>query len=176
MTLENKIILFGSALIFYIFFKILEKKGKYYSLFLIALPATLFHELAHYVISYITYGKPNKLSIIPKKEGNGWTLGYVTSTNLRWDNQAIVALAPLLLFPGIYYVLDYALKETVWYFLCVYGYILANFIQGAIPSSVDLKLAIKKPIPIIVLLLVLYLKKDLIMEYTLNYLKYLYPQ
>lgn len=169
MTTENKIILFGSALIFYIIFKILERKGKYYTLFLVALPATLFHELAHYIISYITYGKPNKLSIIPKKEGNSWTLGYVTSTNLRWDNQAIVSLAPLLLFPGIYYVLDYALKETVWYFLCVYGYVLANFIQGAIPSSVDLKLAIKKPLPILILFFFLYLKKDLIIEFIYHF-------
>lgn len=170
MTIENKIILFSSALIFYFILKILKRKGKYYSLFLIALPATLFHELAHYVISYITFGKPVKFSIIPKKEENGWTLGYVSSTNLRWDNQALVALAPFLLLPGMYYVLEYAGKETIWYFLCVYGYILANFLHGAIPSSVDFKLAFKKPIPIICLIVFIIYEKEFIFNNILIFL------
>lgn len=165
MTTENNIILYGTAILFYLLFKILERKGKYYTLFLVALPATLFHELSHYVISYITFGKPVNFSIIPKKEGNSWTLGYVTSNNLRWDNQALVSLAPLLLFPGIYYVLEYAKQENVWYILIIYGYVLANFIQGAIPSSVDLKLAIKKPIPIFILICIVYSKKEIILNY-----------
>lgn len=164
MPFDNKIALFGSTLIFIIIFNLL--KNKFFFFYLITLPATFFHELAHFIISAFLNGKPSKLSIIPSREENGWTLGYVVSNNSTWYNQCFISLAPFLLFPLAIYGLEFFILEHNIIKLFFYGYILGNLIEGSMPSSSDFSSAMKAPIPIILILsYVIYSNYDLLISF-----------
>lgn len=150
LHIENKLVLFGTILSCIIIFNLL--KNRFFFFYLITLPATFFHELAHFIISAFLNGKPSKLSIIPKKENNGWTLGYVISNNSTWYNQCFISLAPFLLLPLSIYCLDLIIQEQNLIKLSLYGYLIGNLIEGAMPSSSDFKSAIKAPWPILLLI------------------------
>jgi len=148
----NSFLLFFTLLFSLFLFKFFRNNNLF--LFSFSLPATFFHELTHFMVSFILFGKPKKISIIPKRSENGWTLGYVESHNLNWLNQSFVALAPFLLFPLFIFFLEYSLEEQNLYYLILKGYILANLLYGTMPSSVDFKLAIQKPFPVILLIII----------------------
>lgn len=142
-------ILIGSTLLFLILYKLLKEKE--FLLFSIFLPATYFHELAHFVISFFLLGKPKKFSVLPQRTEKGWILGYVESHNLTWWNTAFVALAPLLLLPATLLFIEYSLREDVWFLLIFKAYICANLLLGMKPSRSDFQLALRRPIPIILI-------------------------
>ena len=97
-------------------------------------------------MSVITNGRPSNFNIIPKRDEEGWVLGSVTSNNSVWYNQALIALAPLSLFVFSIFFLELSiLNEVILVNLIFKIYILANLIEGAIPSFTDFSLAIKKP-------------------------------
>ncbi len=143
-------ILLGSILLFLILYKLIRRRELF--LFSIFLPATYFHELAHFVVSFFLLGKPKKFSVFPTRTENGWILGYVESHNLNWFNTSFVALAPLLLLPIFFFLLEYSLKGDVWFFLIFKAYICANLLLGMKPSRSDFQLALRRPIPIILLI------------------------
>jgi hypothetical protein len=58
---------------------------------------TICHELAHYFAGLLTMAKPCSFTVIPRRAGGEWTLGYVEFKNLRWYNAAPTALAPFLI-------------------------------------------------------------------------------
>ncbi len=132
-------------------FKILKRRFWIFSL--ITLPATFMHELMHFIVSLFTLGKPSKLSVFPKKTDYGYTLGYVLSTNMRWYNGFFIAMAPFLLLPiAIVFYQHSVLNENVLYLLILKIYILASMIEGSIPSMQDFKVAIERPIGIVMIL------------------------
>lgn len=65
--------------------------------FLLKLPGTICHELAHFGAGWLTAARPRSLTVVPCRAGQGWELGSVMLTRLRWYNAAPSALAPLLL-------------------------------------------------------------------------------
>lgn len=156
-------ILIGSIIGFILLYKFLERKSLFF-LFSIYLPATYFHELAHFFVSFFMLGRPKKFSVLPKRTENGWTLGFVESYGLNWFNTSFVALAPAFLLPLCFLFFEYSLNETVWYWILLKGYLCANLLLGMKPSSSDFELAMRRPIPIIIFLLGLgyYLLGDLI--------------
>jgi len=130
-------------------------KGKVLWFALITLPATFFHELTHFIISLITGGMPRGFSVIPRKgENGGYVLGSVSSYNITWYNGFLVGLAPLLLLPIAYLGLKLLMvEEQSIVMLSVYSYLIANLIEGSIPSTTDFKLAFTASYPILIALI-----------------------
>jgi len=114
------------------------------------LPATLLHELTHFIAGLLTNAKPSGASIIPHKQDDGsWTLGSVTFSNIRWYNGALVGLSPLLLglifvplIPGEWAFSHTQIKD-LWIWLA-----MAYLFPSAMPSGVDLLIALKSSIPL----------------------------
>lgn len=114
----------------------------------LALPGTLAHELAHFVVGLCLLAQPARLSIWPKRSGNGnkWILGSVSFRSINLLNGAFVALAPLLLLPLAWLCLRYFAipfwnkGEVGWWLLC--GYLTATALLAAAPSLQDVKLAV----------------------------------
>ncbi|MDD3834738.1 MAG: hypothetical protein PHS42_04610 [Sulfurimonas sp.] len=106
---------------------------------------TLFHELAHFTVSLITYGKPFWFSVIPstgidKATGRKIiTLGHVKSANIRWWNTFFVSMAPLLLLPLSYWVYNnfFTYIEVGLWSSVFYIFTIVSLLFSAIPSSVD---------------------------------------
>lgn len=63
---------------------------------LFRLAGTICHELAHFFVGLVTYARPEAFSVMPRRMANGWQLGSVSLTRVRWYNAAPAALAPFL--------------------------------------------------------------------------------
>jgi len=78
-------------------------------------------------------------SINEKTGQKSYTLGYVSSKNMKWWNAFFIAMAPLLLLPLSYYVylhfFDYF--EMSIFGLTAYIFIIISLVFSAIPSGVD---------------------------------------
>ena len=102
-----------------------------------------FHEVAHFVIGVIFGAKPFAFSVIPQKTQNGYMMGHVQFSNIKWYNAIPVALAPFLLILLAFFIDKYyfiVIEKTV---LSYVGYIflLIVTITSAMPSSQDFKVA-----------------------------------
>ncbi|USX18461.1 hypothetical protein NHH82_21635 [Oxalobacteraceae bacterium OTU3REALA1] len=64
--------------------------------FLFTLAGTICHELAHFVAAKLTGARPAAFTVIPRRVGQGWELGSVRLTRVRWYNAAPCALAPFV--------------------------------------------------------------------------------
>lgn len=108
------------------------------------LPSTIIHEFLHFIVGFITFGKPTSFSVFPKKDENGnYVLGQVQFKNIAFYNAIPTALAPILMF-GILYYIDKIywgfFEKDLLYFL-LYAYINFTFISSGIPSGQDFKVA-----------------------------------
>ncbi len=115
---------------------------------LLLLPGVFLHELAHFVVAFITNAKPTNFSLIPKRVQDGFVLGAVKVQNLTFYNAAPVALAPLMLIaPAI--VLPSMIPSSSP--LVVAGVFLLQGIIGhsAFPSLQDWKVAFSKPVGLV---------------------------
>ncbi len=103
---------------------------------------TLFHELAHFIVSLLTAGKPVWISIIPHKseDGTKYVLGHVKNKNLNWKNAAFIGLAPLMLLFLAYEVYLYFFDFVTpgFYSYLAYVILIVSLTSSSIPSSVDL--------------------------------------
>jgi len=112
-------------------------------LWLFFLPATIIHELLHFLVGLILFAKPKGFSLIPKKTESGYTLGEVRFVNLNFINTIPTALAPAIMFIALYYVdyfyFSYVKKEFLYLILLVYINNIAMY--SAIPSGQDFKVA-----------------------------------
>ncbi len=77
---------------------VFKKINNFYLISFLTLPGTFMHELMHLLTSFISFGKPVKFTIIPKRNGNGITLGSVSSANITWYNAIFISLSPLFLY------------------------------------------------------------------------------
>lgn len=109
-----------------------------------SLVGTIAHELLHLAAGWLFLAQPTSLSIIPKREGSGWTLGSVSFANLTIFNAAPVAFAPLLLIGVGWLGFEYWLCPTFeagdylnW---IAGGYGVACCLFSCFPSSTDLKI------------------------------------
>jgi len=59
---------------------------------------TLLHELTHWLLASLTFGRPSRFSLWPQRLPDGsLLLGRVELGRVRWWNGALIAFAPLLL-------------------------------------------------------------------------------
>ena len=82
--------------------------------FFLLWPGTVLHEVLHWVVAFLTNGRPKEISVWPRRSQNGhWTLGTVVIANLTWYNGLWISLAPIL---GIGLLLVFTPSERQWHF------------------------------------------------------------
>ena len=108
--------------------------------------SVFFHELSHFIIAFLTNGKPSSFTVIPSgDEKQGWTLGSINA-NVKFYNAFCIGLAPLLILIPIAFIFystffEYAeqnIINTIFFYL-----ILAILLSNSIPSQTDIVIAFK---------------------------------
>lgn len=116
------------------------------------LPGTFLHELAHFLVALITFGRPSGFTLFPirevlsyTKDGRpatvSWTLGQ-TMVVPHIGTIAPTAVAPLLLAPAAWVVFAYGPHWGwgPWRYLLIY-----HLFCGAWPSRTDWRIALSHP-------------------------------
>ena len=115
---------------------------------LYCLPFTIMHEIAHAVAALLTGGRPSSFSVWPKRTGQGWILGSVTSVPTILS-AVPTALAPLgWLLVGYYAMVSWPLRP-VWmpeYLIVVIVYACS---AACTPSWQDIKVVLTHPLSLI---------------------------
>lgn len=105
-----------------------------------ALPGTLAHELAHWVVAWLLRAQPQRLDLVPRRTASGWRLGSV-AFRAPWWRAGPIALAPLLLAPAaLAWLLVFAAPATGMTLL-LHAWITATLAQACLPSRTDLRVA-----------------------------------
>lgn len=115
---------------------------------LYCLPFTVMHESAHFVVAYLTGGRPSSFSVWPRRAGGGWLLGSVTAVPTLLS-AAPTALAPLGWLVIGYNVMHFWEYRPVWLPDYMVGVILYSCSAACTPSWQDVKIAIKHPISLL---------------------------
>jgi hypothetical protein len=108
---------------------------------LLSWPGTVVHELLHYVIGFVLFAQPTKISVWPEdRETSGQTMGYVNFANIQWYNAMPTGLAPLL---GVFVVLFIAGLVPVGFSLSgvFWIWVMASVLSQVWPSQQDWKVA-----------------------------------
>ena len=123
-------------------------RGSFWLLSLLALPGTLCHEAAHWLLGKLLNGRPVRFTVVPRREGRGYVLGAVAFANLRWYNAFFIGLAPLLLLPLAWGILRWRLggHPTLGWPEAALVFLLANLVFAAVPSGQDLRIAGRSPL------------------------------
>jgi len=149
LTFFQDNIIYCTILLSAIFGKIKESsKRNFYTASTMYFLGTIFHELAHLLVSVITNGRPTRVSLLPKRQRDengkvvGINLGYVISSNIKFYNVALISLAPLLLLPLSYYIYlnFFTYVEQNIFTILLYIFIIISLLFSSIPSNVDFKL------------------------------------
>ncbi len=124
-----------------------SSKKNLFSAWIMYFMGTLFHELSHFIVSFLTFGKPFWFSVIPssstdKKTGSKMiTLGHVKSKNIKWWNVFFISMSPLLLLPLSFWVYNYFFnyfEESLWT-VVLYIFSIVSLLFSSVPSGVDFK-------------------------------------
>jgi len=110
-------------------------------------PSTVMHELAHFVVAAITFGKPKAISLLPRRTSSGVRLGGVTVGNLNALNGALIAMAPLL-NTGVafaFYAILIRGQSCEWTKLVLIAYLTASAMYASVPSRSDVLQALRNP-------------------------------
>ena len=111
---------------------------------LLALPGTLAHEAAHYVVGALLGAQPFGFTVWPRRQGPWIRLGAVSFRNVGLLNGAWVALAPLALLPLATLAFTRALLPLwdahAWIAWLAVAYGTGTLLHAALPSLQDLRL------------------------------------
>ena len=106
----------------------------------IALPGTVAHELAHYVVALALAADPRLPRLWPQRTERGWQLGAV-AFHAPWWRAGPIALAPLMLVPAsLLWVLAYVAYARGGA-LALHAWIAGTLMSAAVPSRTDLRIA-----------------------------------
>jgi len=146
------------TLLVFSFFYLAEKRLRHkWIYYILVFPTTFLHELSHFLIAFITGGKPFLPSLIPKRRRGAVIMGEVKfyATPLSAFPSA---LAPLLLIPLAFYFLSssipFPLKETLSYYA----------LRGSLPSLQDIKVAFSHPFGALLWILLLFFSAGFLYE------------
>ena len=108
---------------------------------LLAMPGTLAHELAHYLVALLLGASPSFPSLTPQRAAGGWRLGSVTF-RAGVVRALPIALAPFALLPlSLWWAASLmAPADGALYFM--HAWIVAALVSASLPSSADFKLAL----------------------------------
>ena len=108
---------------------------------LVAMPGTLAHELAHYLVALALFAKPSFPSLIPQRTAHGWRLGSVTF-RAGLARALPIALAPFALMPLALWWAATQMSPAVGALYCLHAWIIAALVSASLPSSADFKIAL----------------------------------
>ncbi len=108
---------------------------------LLAMPGTLAHELAHYLVALALYAKPDFPSLVPQRTLHGWRLGSVTF-RAGLVRALPIALAPFALLPLALWWAVTLMAPAAGAIYFVHGWIVAALVSASLPSSADFKIAL----------------------------------
>lgn len=117
---------------------------------LVALPGTLAHELAHYIVALVLFAHPRFPSLIPiRMERGGWQLGSV-AFRANFARALPIAMAPFALAPLALWWAGTFLHAAPWPLYGLHAWLVAAMITASIPSRADFRLALPALIALIV--------------------------
>jgi hypothetical protein len=123
---------------------------------LVALPGTLAHELAHFVVALVLGARPSFPSLVPIRTEHGWRLGSVTFRVGRLRALPI-ALAPFVLLPLALWWAGSFLQSTSWPLYFLHVWVVAALVTASLPSKADFKLALPALIVAVVIALIVWM-------------------
>lgn len=144
------------ALALHSFLRAFSRQLGLIGLFLSLMPATILHELAHYVTALIFGGRPCGFTFIPRRtesapwEGEDvvrWNLGQVTIRNPNFFARTPAALAPLFWIPlGLLLGHNWASFFGDTFIATGLKIVALSFVfPAAVPSWQDLKVSVFPP-------------------------------
>jgi hypothetical protein len=108
---------------------------------LVALPGTLAHELAHFLLALVLAARPSFPSLVPQRTAHGWRLGSV-AFRAGIVRSVPIALAPLLLAPLSLWWAASFLASAPWPQYAFYAWVAAALLSASLPSSADFRIAL----------------------------------
>lgn len=118
-------------------------RGRLWLFVPLVLPATLLHEGSHWIVAWLSGARPARFRVWPRREGRRIVLGEVAIANGSWLTRGLVGLAPLLLLPLAALGFLHAPPAATPAMQALQVYLLASLLYGALPSSSDLRLALR---------------------------------
>jgi len=109
---------------------------------LVALPGTLAHELAHFIVAFVLGAHPRFPSLIPiRMEQGGWRLGSV-AFRADYARAMPIAMAPLALAPLALWWAGTFLHAASWPLYGLHVWLVAAMLTASVPSPADFRLAL----------------------------------
>lgn len=107
----------------------------------LALPGTLAHELAHYLVALALGASPSFPSLLPERSERGWRLGSVAFRAGLLRSVPIV-LAPIALLPLALAWAVAFLPTAPWPLRLLHLWLVAALAYASLPSRADLRIAL----------------------------------
>lgn len=133
------------------------KKYLYAFLFL---PATLIHELSHFLMAKILFVAVARFNLFPRMVGSMFQLGSVSIAKTDLIRESLIGLAPF--FTGIA-ISFYLIKSGI---NIVTAYLLIQSVNSMFLSFSDIKAFLKLIVLLALLALIYFLIYNHIMQYT----------
>jgi hypothetical protein len=108
---------------------------------LLALPGTLAHELAHYLVATLLLARPQFPSLIPQRTEHGWRLGSV-AFRAGWLRSLPIALAPFALLPLALWWAQAWMAPSSGFAYFAHAWVVAALLSASLPSAADLRIAL----------------------------------
>ena len=109
---------------------------------IVALPGTLAHELAHFIVALVLFAHPRFPSLIPiRMEHGGWRLGSV-AFRADYARALPIAMAPFALAPLALWWAGTFLHAALWPLYGLHAWLVAAMLTASMPSPTDFKLAL----------------------------------
>ena len=97
---------------------------------LVALPGTLAHESAHFIVAFMLGARPEFPSLVPVRTERGWRLGSV-AFRVGHARALPIALAPLLLAPLALWWAGALLHPSPWPLRALHIWIVAALVTAS---------------------------------------------
>lgn len=107
---------------------------------LVALPGTLMHELAHYLVALLLGARPDFPALVPQRTPHGWRLGSV-AFRAGFLRAVPIVLAPFALLPLAWWWTLAFVAPSPWPLRALHAWLAASFLSASLPSAADWKIA-----------------------------------
>ena len=108
---------------------------------MLALPGTIAHEFAHYLVALVLRASPSFPTLLPQSTAHGWRLGSVTF-RAGFVRALPIALAPTVLLPLALWWMATFMAPTTGGVHYLHAWVAAALVSASLPSSADFKLAL----------------------------------
>ena len=108
---------------------------------LAALPGTVAHEFAHWLVALVLGARPQFPRLVPERTAHGWRLGSVRFQPGMFRAVPIV-LAPLALLPLAWWWTLAWVEPAGGPLRALHAWLAASLLSGSLPSRADFRIAV----------------------------------